>query len=140
MSDQILNQILEELGGIKTELGGVKEDIKGLKAELGSVKEDIAGIKAELGGVKTDIKGLKAELEEVKAEQRKTNERLDRLETKVDRQEVTINAIFEQTANLIEFRSEATSKLETIIEDQKSIHEILGEHEVSIRTLRRKPV
>ncbi|MBU5442843.1 hypothetical protein [Paenibacillus sp. MSJ-34] len=126
MSDQILNQILEELGGIKTELGGVKEDIK--------------GIKAELGGVKEDIKGIKAELEEVKAEQRKTNERLDRLETKVDRQEVTINAIFEQTANLIEFRSEATSKLETIIEDQKSIHEILGEHEVSIRTLRRKPV
>lgn len=27
-----------------------------------------------------------------------------------------------------------------ILEDQKSIHEILGEHEVSIRSLRRKPV
>jgi hypothetical protein len=27
-------------------------------------------------------------------------------------------------------------KLENIIEDNKSIHEMLGEHEISIRTLR----
>lgn len=31
-------------------------------------------------------------------------------------------------------------KVEQILEDQKSIHEILGDHEVSIRTLRRNPV
>lgn len=31
-------------------------------------------------------------------------------------------------------------KLDVLIEDNKSIHEILGEHEVSIRTLRRRPV
>ncbi|MCJ7842996.1 hypothetical protein MUB24_19370 [Lederbergia sp. NSJ-179] len=35
---------------------------------------------------------------------------------------------------------ETKHKVEEIQEDQKSIHELLGEHEVAIRTLRRKPV
>ncbi|MBA1336033.1 MAG: hypothetical protein HPY66_1854 [Firmicutes bacterium] len=32
------------------------------------------------------------------------------------------------------------SKLNALIEDNKSICEVLGEHEVAIRTLRRRPV
>lgn len=35
---------------------------------------------------------------------------------------------------------EINQDVKQILEDQKSIQEILGEHEVSIRSLRRKPV
>lgn len=35
---------------------------------------------------------------------------------------------------------ETNQEIKQVLENQKSTHEILGEHEVSIRTLRRKPV
>ena len=73
------------------------------------------------------------ELRDLKAGQSKLEEGQSRMEKKLD-------AVFEQTAWLTEFRTEANMKLDNLIEDNKSIHEILGEHEVSIRTLRRKPV
>ena len=49
-------------------------------------------------------------------------------------------AIFDQTADLTEFRTDTTEKLDIILEDNKSIKEIIGEHEVAIRNLRRRPV
>lgn len=49
----------------------------------------------------------------------------------------TVNGIHEQTVELTEFRHETNEKLNRIIEDNKSIYEIIGEHEVSIRSLRR---
>ncbi len=84
--------------------------------------------------------------------------RISSLENSIDTKIAPIvkklDAVYEQTANLVEFRTEVnaqleiiskrldvtTEKIDTIIEDNKSIHELLGEHEVSIRTLRRKPV
>ena len=62
------------------------------------------------------------------------------LDTKLSSIENKLDAVYEQTANLTEFRTEANAKLDFLIEDSKSIHEILGEHEVSIRSLRRRPV
>ncbi len=49
-----------------------------------------------------------------------------------------IKSIIEQTADLTEFRQETNEKLDSLMEDNKSICQILGEHEVSIRTVRRK--
>ena len=51
-----------------------------------------------------------------------------------------IKSIVEQTADLTEFREEVKEKLDTLIEDNISIHGILGEHEVSIRTLKRRAI
>jgi len=51
-----------------------------------------------------------------------------------------LEIIFTQTAKLSEYHTETAAKLNSIIEDQKSMQEVLGVHEVSIRTLRRKPV
>ncbi len=67
-------------------------------------------------------------------------EKLSGIETDVKEIKNQLNAVYEQTANLTEFRTESNSKLDALIENNKSIHEILGEHEISIRTLRRKPV
>lgn len=62
---------------------------------------------------------------------------LKETKNKVTLLEKTVNAIHEQTEKSTEFKEEANKKLDTLIEDNKSIHGIIGEHEVSIRTLRR---
>lgn len=59
---------------------------------------------------------------------------------KLGRIETEIAGIKNHTANLMKFRTEVNAKLDSMMEDNKSIHELLGEHEVSIRTLRRRPV
>ena len=51
-----------------------------------------------------------------------------------------IKSIVEQTADLTEFREEVKDKLDTLIQENLSIHGILGEHEVAIRTIRRRVI
>lgn len=52
--------------------------------------------------------------------------------------EKKLDFLYDKTASLANTKVEIGMKLETIIEDSKSIHEMIGEHEISIRTLRRK--
>lgn len=73
---------------------------------------------------------IEAKLERFEAKLERIGANLERIEAKIDDVEV-------KNANR---HLEIESKLNVVIEDNKSIHEILGEHEVSIRTLRRKPV
>jgi peptidoglycan hydrolase CwlO-like protein len=108
----------------------------------------------ELRSLKNDMSGLKEGQHKLEAGQRKLEEgqhKLEegqhnleagqkRLEARVEKLERKLDAVYEQTAQLVEFRNEVNLKLDNIIEDNKSIHEILGEHEISIRTLRRRPV
>ena len=49
-----------------------------------------------------------------------------------------LKAVIEQTVDLTEFRQEANEKLDQLLEENRTIHGILGEHEVSIRTMRRR--
>lgn len=90
---------------------------------------------------------LEARLDNLDKRQEKLEARLDNLEKRQQNFEAgqkalarKLDIVYKQTAFLTEFRTEANMKLDSIIEENKSIHEILGEHEVSIRTLRRKPV
>lgn len=48
--------------------------------------------------------------------------------------------IRETVVESVEGLQEVKNTLHEIKDDQKSIHEIIGEHEVSIRTMRRRPV
>jgi len=67
-------------------------------------------------------------------------EKLTTLEDGQNRIEKKLDAVYNQTADLTEFRTETNMKLDRLLEDNKSIQEVLGEHEIAIRTLRRRPV
>ena len=74
-------------------------------------------------------------------------EKLSNMDAKMSSLEKKLDAVNEQTANLLEFKIEVkenlkdlNAKLDTLIEDNKSIYGMLGEHEIAIRTLRRRPV
>lgn len=47
-------------------------------------------------------------LKQIQAEQQKTNERLERIEKKID-------SVYDQTADLTEFRTDTTDKLDKLI-------------------------
>jgi chromosome segregation ATPase len=73
--------------------------------------------------------------------------RFDTLETRLVNVEsdlkdlkVAVSSISEQTVVLTEFKTEVNGKLNEIIESNKSIHEIIMEHEITIRNLKRRPV
>jgi translation initiation factor 2B subunit (eIF-2B alpha/beta/delta family) len=51
-----------------------------------------------------------------------------------------LKAITEQTADLTEFREETNVKLDTIIEENEILKELIGKHEVDIRRLQRRIV
>ncbi|PYG87442.1 hypothetical protein LY28_02112 [Ruminiclostridium sufflavum DSM 19573] len=118
-NEEFQNLVLEELRSIKIDIRGLKEGQRKLEQGQSSLEEGQR--KLEQG---------QSSLEEG---QRKLEQGQKRLENKLD-------AVYNQTADLTEFRTEANMKLDSIIENNKSIHEMLGEHEISIRTLRRKPV
>lgn len=108
--------------------------------ELSGIKNDICSLKEGQKRLETGQGKLEARMENLEGRMEKLDVRMEKLEDKQEKFEKKLDAVYEQTAQLIEFRNEVNQKLDNIIEDNKSIHEILGEHEVSIRTLRRKPV
>jgi predicted nucleic acid-binding Zn-ribbon protein len=90
--------------------------------------------------VLTELRNLNSDIGGVKEGQVRIEGRLIKLEERQDRLEKKLDVVYDQTVKLTEFYADINMKLDNVIEDSKSIHEILGEHEVSIRTLRRKPV
>ncbi len=113
----------------------------------------------ELRGLKEGQEQLVGRMEQLETGQEQLVGRMERLETgqeqlvgRIERLEIgqkqlevgqgeirkDIKSIIEQTADLTEFRQETNEKLDSLMEDNKSICQILGEHEVSIRTVRRK--
>jgi len=106
-----------------TEMG---QDIKDIKTDVAVLKTDVAVLKTDVAVLKTDVAVLKT--------------RMGSLESSVEQIKTRQEVIFKQTAGLLEFRTETKSILKDILDSQLSTSDILGEHEISIRGLRRRLV
>lgn len=78
-----------------------------------------------------ELRGINEKINNLEGGQIRLENRLERLENKLD-------AVYDQTEMLTEFRTEAIIKLDKLMEDNRSFHEIIGRHEVDIATLKRK--
>lgn len=123
---ELLELLVRKVSGIETDIAVIKTDVAVLKT-------DVSGLKTDVSGLKTDVTGLKTEMKEIKTELKDVKDTVNRIEKRQ-------NGIFEQTAGLLEFRTEVVATLREINENQKSISGVLGEHEIQIRNLRRRPV
>ena len=85
---------------------------------------------------------LKQILDEIQSLKSQMNNRFDTIETNMSLLErnVATKADVIDITQINQAVIETNLNVKQILDDQKSIHEILGEHEVAIRTLRRKPV
>ncbi len=84
---------------------------------LTSMDENISSLKSDVSTLKSDVSTLTSDMT-------KFNRKLD--------------AVFEQTAGLLEFRTDIIDKLKKIIDDNVSLQGIIGEHEIAIRSIRRR--
>ena len=107
---------MKQILGRLTEIGF---DIKDIKTDVAELKTDVAGLKTDVAGLKTSVGNLESSVEQIKT-----------------RQEI----IIEQTAGLLEFRTETKAILLEIQDSQLATSDILGEHEISIRGLRQRLV
>lgn len=80
------------------------------------------------------------ELNTIKDEINNLRECIKVFSEKQDSLDKKLDSLSGQIANLSKFKTEASAILDDILRGYGSIHEMLGEHEISIRTLRRKPV
>ncbi|MHB8125407.1 MAG: hypothetical protein ACYDEJ_07140 [Desulfitobacteriaceae bacterium] len=102
------------------------DNLRIIIAKLDTISLDIKELKTDVADLKTDVTGLKTDVANL-------NNRVDRIDKRQD-------AIFEQTASLLEFRKFTEEMLTDIRNDQMSVSQILGEHEIYIRSLRRRSV
>ena len=125
-------------------IGGIKmtneEFQKIVLEELRSLKEGQKQLETGQKQLEVGQKQLEAGQRQLEAGQRQLETGQKQLEAGQKEIRKDLKAVIEQTADLTEFRQEANEKLDSLIEDNKSIHGILGEHEVSIRTLRRRVI
>ncbi len=98
----------------------------------------------EIGGVQmTNEEFQKIVLEELrslKEGQRNLEEGQRNLEEGQREIKKELEAITEQTADLTEFREEINAKLDTVIEENEILKELIGKHEVDIRRIQRRIV
>lgn len=88
-----------------------------------TVLKELKELKQDMAEVKQDITGLKQDVTELRQDFRRLEDKLDEMEVKNANRHLELEA-----------------KLNLLAEDQQSIKEVLGEHEVAIRSLRRRPV
>lgn len=118
--------VLEKLGNIELEL-------KETKIKLGELDNVVTELNKKATGLDDKVTELDNKISRI-------DSKVSEIDNNVTTLEKITNAIKEQTAILTEFREEANNKLDALIEDNKSIHEIIGDHEISIRTLRRRTI
>ena len=112
MNNELLQQILSEM-----------KDLKNVQLEM----------KADMQVMKNEQKLMKVQLDEHTQLFRAVLDRQEETDAKLEALSMDVHKLHGKV-------EENSKKLDALAEDQKSIHEILGDHEVSIRTLRRKPV
>jgi peptidoglycan hydrolase CwlO-like protein len=83
----------------------------------------------------TKLEGSYNRLEESYTKLEDSYTRLDERQTRFEKK---LDIVYDQTVFLSECYTDLNKKLDTLHNDFKSIHQIIGEHEISIRTLRRK--
>ncbi|MCM1566485.1 MAG: hypothetical protein NC238_11185 [Dehalobacter sp.] len=105
--------------------------------EIREMKKDIFqrfdGVNQRFDGVDQRFDGIDQRFDGI-------DQRLDSMDQRLCKVEHKLDVVVEQTAGLMEFRTETNHKLDNISDDQKSIIQVLGEHEIAIRSLQRRPV
>lgn len=102
--------------------------------------QKITAIEEDVKAVKTGNEQIGKRLDSLEGRFDTLEGRFDSLEEKFDSLERKVNVIQEQTATLTEFQTEVNKKLDSIMENNLSITQVLGEHEIAIRTIRRRIV
>lgn len=126
MSDKKLDLILKEIQF-------VKNDVQSMKNEMTSMKAETHAMKDELHSFKDEMNIMKSQLDE--------NTQLTKaIYHRQEESDAALESLSLDHAKIHEDIASVKQSISQISADQKSINELLGEHEISIRTLRRHTI
>ncbi len=94
----------------------------------------------ELRALRTDINGLKEGQKSLEEGQRSLGESQRSLEEGQRQIIKKLDAVWDQTVILTEFKEEVNSKLDTLLEENQAMKEIIGVHSVDIKRLKNRVV
>lgn len=100
-------------------------------SELKALREDMSGVKGDISGLKGDMSGVKGNVSSLKEDMLGVKEKVDEIDKK-------LNAVYEQTAFLIEFKEESIKNNKRIEQENRRLKEIVGRHELEIQDLKQK--
>lgn len=126
MTDATLQLILQKLVTIETDMSEMKNEFNGIKGEM-------SGLKSEFNRIKGEMSAMKAQLDE-------NTEITKAIHHRQSESDAKLEGI---SLDFAKFHGELVDTKERVVDlegDQKSTNEVIGEHEISIRSLRRKPV
>lgn len=104
------------------------------------IKEELKPVKVSIHNMEDDINSMKGDIKSIKTLQEEDHLILKALEHKAEINKAEHDKIINNLAHLNGKITNMKNTLKSIKEDNKSIIEVLGEHEISIRTLKRRPV
>ena len=99
--NEVLNLILSEMQGMKTDIQTFKSDMLDMKSDMQDMKSDIQNLKADMQDVKSDI--------------RKLNVRVDNLESQLKQTERNL-------------RKEIHKECSLVLDEVERVHTILDKH------------
>ncbi|MDP5256646.1 hypothetical protein CAY60_004010 [Shouchella clausii] len=114
---ELLKLILEKT--VATE-----KNVKELAARLGGLEKRFDGLEGRIDGLEKRFDGLE--------------ERIDGLEKRFQRVENDVNKLKEEQGMIKQAVMETNKNVKQLLENQKSTYEILSEHDVAIRAIRRR--
>ncbi len=165
-----IGSLKSDVSSLKSAVSSLKSAVSSLKSEVTSIKEDISSLKSEVSSIKEEmvtqsdmaentailrvlehrshVQGAEMEGIKIASASHSAVKRIETVITVMNAKMVTKEELAECRLHLLEemdaSRSELTDKLisleNKVSEDLKSIFEIVGEHEVKLRTLSRRPV
>ena len=136
MDNEILKEILNEVKTMKTDLAELKTDVSELKTDVVEIKTDVAELKTDVSELKTDVAELKTDVSELKTDVAVL--KTDVIVLKDTQQGIIkkLDAVYDETANLMEFRIDTTGKLKDITEKMNIMEDVTKQNLYDIAKLK----
>ena len=119
--EKILSQILGELKALRDGQDKLNSDVSALKTDVSALKTDVSTLKTDVSTLKTDVSALKTDVSALKTDVSALKTDVSTLKTDVQEVKRLSSAIFDQTADLSEFKTSTTESLGRI---EKELNEI----------------
>jgi chromosome segregation ATPase len=134
-SENFQRIVLESLEGLKEGQARLEGDVASLKEGQTRLEGDVASLKEGQARLEGDVASLKEGQVRLESKVDGLESKVDGLESKIDGLEDRLNELGAKNASR---HIQLDTKLNILLEDRKSIFEILGRHETDIATLKRK--
>ncbi|HLR71792.1 MAG TPA: hypothetical protein VK085_10235 [Pseudogracilibacillus sp.] len=154
MSDKKLDLILKEIQFVKNDVQSMKNEMTSMKTETHAMKDELHSFKENMNFMKDEINSMKDNMNVMKDELHSFKDEMNIMKSQLDENTQLTKAIYHRQeesdaaleslsldhAKIHEDIASVKQSISQISADQKSINELLGEHEISIRTLRRHTI